>query len=140
MVAKGALCIVVGGLALGLTACGSGGAKSTSSGPTSPAAVPNGATLAYLIRPYGGRVTQAKVEETEQIVRRRLAAIGVPGFVETRHGVMLVTVPGTIAGNRSSDEAIGGSARLLFYDWEPNVIGPSGRPEPASGIVTRETR
>ncbi len=119
-----------------ITACGSGGAKSASSGPTSPAAVPNGVTLAYAVRPYGERLTQAKVDEAEQIIRRRLAAIGVPGFVETTRGVMRVTVPRTTAENRSTDEAIGGSARLLFYDWEPNVIGPSGKAEPSSGTVT----
>ena len=31
---------------------------------------------------------------------------------------------------------VGKTAQLYFYDWEPNVIGPNGKPAPSEGSVT----
>ncbi len=34
---------------------------------------------------------------------------------------------------------VGKTAQLQFYDWEKNVIGPSGQPAPTEGTVTGDT-
>ena len=36
---------------------------------------------------------------------------------------------------RAEDE-VGKTAQLYFYDWEPNVIGPDGKPAPTEATVT----
>ena len=52
---------------------------------------------------------------------------------------MFVTLPRSTGESRPTDEALGSSARILFYDWEPNVIGLDGRPAPTEGIVTGDS-
>lgn len=93
-------------------------------------------TLSYAIRPYGGPVTAGKVAHAEQIIRRRLAVLGVPASVHARSGAMLVTVPRSAGKNLRTDGAVDRPGRLSFYDWEPNVIGRNGRPAPTEGTVT----
>ena len=40
---------------------------------------------------------------------------------------------------KRAEEKVGKTAQLNFYDWEPNVIGPSGKPEPSAGTVTGDS-
>ncbi|HEY0516626.1 MAG TPA: protein translocase subunit SecD, partial [Solirubrobacteraceae bacterium] len=35
-----------------------------------------------------------------------------------------------------AEREVGSTAQLLFYDWEPNVIGPNGQPAPSEQNVT----
>ena len=46
-----------------------------------------------------------------------------------------VSLPDVTNVKRAEDQ-VGKTAQLLFYDWEPNVIGPSGKPEPTNRAVT----
>ena len=72
-------------------------------------------------------------------MRRRLAPLGVPVSVRAQDGVMFVTVPADVGDNLQLDRELGRSARLLFYDWEPNVIGPNGNPAPTGRKVTGDS-
>ncbi len=38
-----------------------------------------------------------------------------------------------------AQEEVGKTAQLQFYDWEPNVIGPTGEPAPTEGTATGDT-
>jgi preprotein translocase subunit SecD len=55
----------------------------------------------------------------------RVTARGRRLVVDTGHNV-----------SRGQASALAETGRLVFYDWEPNVIGPQGRPEPTNPNVT----
>ncbi len=46
-----------------------------------------------------------------------------------------VALPDVSNAARAQEE-VGRTAQLQFYDWEPNVIGPNGQPDPKEGTVT----
>ncbi|MEY2441963.1 MAG: SecD/SecF fusion protein [bacterium] len=50
---------------------------------------------------------------------------------------LVVTVPSTAARGAMS---VARTGRLAFYDWEANVIGPGGKPEPTDPKVTGGAR
>lgn len=39
-------------------------------------------------------------------------------------------------GSSSETPVLAKTAQLLFYDWEPNVIGSAGKPDPTNATVT----
>jgi SecD/SecF fusion protein len=73
--------------------------------------------------------------------RRLLVAVAAAAAVATLAGVLVLRggggadEPGASPG--VADPALAVKLRrLAFYDWEPNVIGPAGRPAPGDRAVT----
>jgi SecD/SecF fusion protein len=93
---------------------------------------------------YEGKPTaQAKVdaeslERAIDIMRKRVDQLGVAQPEIQRSGASEITVALPDVSNAQRAEAeVGKTAQLLFYDWEPNVIGPSGKPAgPTETTVT----
>jgi SecD/SecF fusion protein len=92
---------------------------------------------------YQGKPTaQAKVDTESlnraiDIMRKRVDQIGVAQPEIQRSGADEITValPSVSNASRAQDQ-VGKTAQLLFYDWEPNVIGAEGKPAPSEGTAT----
>jgi SecD/SecF fusion protein len=92
---------------------------------------------------YQGRATaQAKVDTESlnraiDIMRKRVDQLGVaqPEIQRTGEREISVGLP-DVSNAQRAQEQVGKTAQLFFYDWEPNVIGPSGSPEPTNPKVT----
>ncbi|MGI8802508.1 MAG: protein translocase subunit SecD [Solirubrobacteraceae bacterium] len=71
------------------------------------------------------------------IIRQRVDQLGVaePEIQQSGNQQIAVSLPGIKDANRAEAQ-VGTTAQLYFYDWEPNVIGPSGKPAPGDGTVT----
>jgi SecD/SecF fusion protein len=84
---------------------------------------------------YQGKPTaQSKVDTTSlnraiDIMRKRVDQLGVaqPEIQLTGQNEITVSLPDVSNATRAQEE-VGKTAQLYFYDWEPNVIGPSGQP------------
>jgi len=95
---------------------------------------------------YQGRATaQSKVdseslERAINIMRTRVDQLGVAQPEIQRSGAdeIDVALPDVSNATRAQEE-VGKTAQLQFYDWEPNVIGPSGQKAPTEGTVTGDT-
>jgi len=75
-----------------------------------------------------GDVTQAA-----QILRERLAALGVKAEVSAAGRTLTISAP---AGTRDDVTALTAPGDLAIYDWEASVLGPDGAPAPADSAVT----
>ena len=73
-------------------------------------------------------------------MRKRVDQIGVaqPEIQRSGKDEIDVALPDVHNVTRAQEE-VGTTAQLNFYDWEPNVIGPSGKPEPTDGTVTGDS-
>ncbi len=71
------------------------------------------------------------------IIRQRVDQLGVaePEIQRSGNDFIDVSLPGVKDANRAEAQ-VGTVAQLHFYDWEPNVIGPSGNPAPTDPNVT----
>ncbi len=71
------------------------------------------------------------------IMRKRVDQLGVaqPEIQLYGSSEINVSLPDVTNVKRAEDQ-VGKTAQLLFYDWEPNVIGPSGNPEPTNRAAT----
>jgi SecD/SecF fusion protein len=104
-----------------------GPATSTGSGPA------GGLRITYRAEPSPQvpRVTAAAISRTMTVMRHRLRTLGLgPGFVVARSGVrdIVVTGPRVRAAERARlERVVGQTAELFFYDWEANVLTPSGK-------------
>jgi SecD/SecF fusion protein len=122
--------IVIGALLVGLAGCGSddpqpvgkrdacGTKVRTLDGPTT--------TLTY----RGSDDVVADVGPICARLRGLKVAHQVQGLGRDR---LVITVPSKAV---KGAEAAAATGRLVFYDWEANVIGPSGKPAPADPKVT----
>jgi SecD/SecF fusion protein len=92
---------------------------------------------------YQGRATaEAKVDSESlnraiDIMRKRVDQLGVaqPEIQRTGESEIDVALPDVTNAARAQEQ-VGQTAQLFFYDWELNVIGPSGQPEPTESTVT----
>ena len=48
---------------------------------------------------------------------------------------IVVALP-NVSNSERAQAQVGQTAQLYFYDWEPNVIGPDGKPAPTESIFT----
>lgn len=80
-------------------------------------------------------VDSASLRQTIAIMRRRLAAVGATGRVQ-QSGHRRITVTLSAASGSTAEAVVGKTAQLLFYDWEPNVIGSHGKPAPKETTAT----
>src|SRR5919109_3521771 len=87
--------------------------------------------------PQQPKVTADAIQRALDIIRKRVDAFGVSEPEIQRSGSDQISVG--LPGARNAERAIkqvGKVAQLYFYDWEPNVIGPNGKPDPANRQVT----
>jgi SecD/SecF fusion protein len=97
-----------------------------------------GVSLTY----KGIPTAQSKVDESSlnraiEIMRKRVDQLGVaqPEIQTTGSNEIDVALP-AVSNVQRAQEQVGKVAQLHFYDWEPNVIGPAGTPEPTNRGVT----
>src|ERR1700686_2217524 len=92
---------------------------------------------------YKGKATaQSKVdneslERAIDIMRKRVDRLGVAQPEIQRSGAEEIDVQLPNVNNAArAEQEVGTTAQLLFYDWEPNVIGLDGNPAPTETTAT----
>jgi hypothetical protein len=104
-----------------------------------------GVELRY--RPHAGTqpVTARSLNLTVAIIRRRLQALHLRQFwvgtIGHSANLELVVLAATTSPSttQQAEAQAGASAQLRVYDWEPNVIGSNGQPEPGEATITGGT-
>lgn len=97
-----------------------------------------GTVLVYRAHAVAGEpLNRASLRRTVERMRKRVAALGVPGADIGVAGIdeISVSLP-NLANSQRAEEEVGQSAQLSFYNWEPDVIGPNGVPEQENAAVT----
>ncbi len=97
-----------------------------------------GVELTYLAKPTAqAKVTTESLDRAISIMEKRVNQLGVAEPEIERYGGSEIDVALPDVNNAArAQEQVGKTAQLFFYDWEPNVIGPNGKPagadEPAA--------
>ena len=88
-----------------------------------------GVQLVYQAKPTAqSKVTAESLERSINIMRKRVDQLGVAQPEIQRSGGQEIDVALPDVSNAQRAEAeVGKTAQLYFYDWEPNVIGPTGK-------------
>ncbi len=97
-----------------------------------------GVELTYQARPTAhAKVDAESLERAIDIMRKRVDQLGVaePEIQRTGEDEIDVALPNVSNAGRAQAQ-VGKTALLYFYDWEPNVIGPDGKPAPSESTVT----
>src|SRR3954449_8046176 len=98
-----------------------------------------GVELVYQGRPtpQQPKVDSQAIDRAVEVIRKRVDAFGVsePEIQRSGSDQIAVGLPGTKNAQRAIKQ-VGKVAQLYFYDWEPNVIGPDGKPDPSNPQVT----
>ena len=100
-----------------------------------------GIELIYQAKPTAqSKVNTESLERAISIMRTRVDQIGVsqPEIQRSGKDEIDVALP-AVHNIPQAESAVGTTAQLNFYDWEPNVIGPSGKPEQTNGAVTGDS-
>jgi SecD/SecF fusion protein len=100
-----------------------------------------GVELVYQARPTAAsKVTPESLERSINIMRKRVDQLGVaqPEIQSSGEDEIDVALPAVKEIIQAENE-VGKTAQLQFYDWEPNVIGPTGQPAPTEGTVTGDS-
>jgi SecD/SecF fusion protein len=100
-----------------------------------------GVELVYQAKPTAqSKLTSETLERAIDIMRKRVDQLGVaqPEIQSSGEDEIDVGLPDVQNAERAQNE-VGKTAQLQFYDWETNVIGPSGEPDPTEGSVTGDT-
>jgi SecD/SecF fusion protein len=129
---------LLGAILLSVAIGGCGSSSSTAPATASATQTLTGNRVILVYRAHAGveSVSTASINAAIAIMRKRVAALGIPSEIQ-RSGAneIKVTLPDT--GNLAhSGTQVGKTAQLDFYDWEPNVIGPTGKAAPNEGTVT----
>jgi SecD/SecF fusion protein len=100
-----------------------------------------GVELVYEAKPTAqSKVTTESLERAINIMRTRVDQLGVAQPEINRSGEKEIDVALPEVKNvHQAEQEVGKTAQLQFYDWETNVIGPSGEPAPTEGTVTGDT-
>ncbi|MCW3000283.1 MAG: protein-export rane protein SecD, partial [Solirubrobacterales bacterium] len=98
-----------------------------------------GVELTYQAKPtkFAPTVSGESINRSIEIMRKRVDALGVSEPEIQRSGQDQITV--SLPDVKNADEAekqVGTTAQLFFYDWEKNVVGKSGKPEPTNFTAT----
>ena len=91
-----------------------------------------GVELVYQGRPTAqSKVDAESLNRAIDIMRKRVDQLGVaqPEIQRTGADEIDVALP-DVSNARRAQAQVGKTAQLFFYDWEPNVIGPDGKPAP----------
>ncbi|HEX3433758.1 MAG TPA: protein translocase subunit SecD [Solirubrobacteraceae bacterium] len=89
-----------------------------------------GVQLVYQAKPTAqAKVDAESLNRAIDIMRKRVDQLGVAQPEIQRSGAdeINVALPDVKDAGRAEQE-VGKTAQLFFYDWEPNVIGPTGKP------------
>src|SRR5438270_7364894 len=88
--------------------------------------------------PQQPKVTADAIQRALEIIRKRVDAFGVsePEIQRSGSDQIAIGLPGAKNADRAIKQ-VGKVAQLYFYDWEPNVIGPNGKPDPSNPQVTQ---
>src|SRR5277367_4078682 len=100
-----------------------------------------GVELVYQAKPTAAaKVDTESLERAINIMRKRVDQLGVanPEINSSGNDQIDVALPEVTDAHQAEAE-VGKTAQLQFYDWEKNVIGPSGQPAPTEGTVTGDT-
>jgi SecD/SecF fusion protein len=88
-----------------------------------------GVSLVYKAQPTAqSKVTSESMGRTIDIMRKRVDQLGVsqPEILRTGSNEINVNLP-DVSNAKRAEEEVGKTAQMHFYDWEINVIGPSGK-------------
>ena len=97
-----------------------------------------GVELVYEAKPTAqSKVDSESMNRTIDIMDKRTNQLGVaqPEIQRSGEKEIDVSLP-EVKDPGKAERIVGSTAQLYFYDWEPNVIGPSGEPEPNEHTVT----
>jgi SecD/SecF fusion protein len=97
-----------------------------------------GVELVYQGKPTAqSQVNSDSLTRAIDIIRQRVDQLGVaePEIQQSGNDQITVALPGVKDANRAQQQ-VGTTAQMYFYDWEPNVIGPTGAPAPTDNSVT----
>ncbi|HEU4658011.1 MAG TPA: protein translocase subunit SecD [Capillimicrobium sp.] len=98
-----------------------------------------GVELIYEAQPTRSQpeVTPDALNRSIDIMRERVDQLGVaePEIQRSGPNQIQVSLP-DVKNAKRAEEQVGQVAQLYFYDWEPNVIGPDGKPAPQDQQVT----
>src|SRR5947209_3744593 len=97
-----------------------------------------GVELVYQGKPTKqSQVTGDALDRAIEIMRSRVDQLGVaePEIQRSGSNQVVVDLP-DVKNAQRAEEQVGQTAQLFFYDWEPNVIGPNGKPAPTDASVT----
>jgi SecD/SecF fusion protein len=89
-----------------------------------------GVQLVYLAKPTAqAKVDDESLSRSVDIMRKRVDQLGVaqPEIQRSGGNEINVALPDVSNAQRAEGE-VGKTAQLYFYDWEPSVIGLSGKP------------
>src|ERR1035438_4734525 len=92
-----------------------------------------GVELVYQAKPTAqAKVDTESLNRAIDIMRKRVDSLGVaqPEIQRSGENEIVVALPDVSNKSRAEDE-VGKTAQLQFYDWEKNVIGPTGEPAPS---------
>jgi SecD/SecF fusion protein len=83
------------------------------------------------------KVDRASLDRAVEVMRRRVEGLGVvPASIRVK-GAHQISVELPDASNvQPAQEIVAQTGQLYFYDWEANVVGPSGTTGPNSGALT----
>ncbi len=97
-----------------------------------------GVELVYQAEPRKGTpLTPDALDRVIDVMRERVDQLGVAEPKIQTFGTDQISVGLPDVTNQSEAiQQVGTVAQMNFYDWEPNVIGPSGNPEPGEESVT----
>lgn len=98
-----------------------------------------GVELVYKATPAigNGAVDQDSLNRAVDVMRKRVDPTGTlePEIQTSNNTQIDIALPG-FQNARKAQDLVGRTARLYFYDWETNVIGPDGEPAPEDAEVT----
>src|SRR3954451_14480671 len=97
-----------------------------------------GVSLTYQAKPTKqAQVTTDSIDRAIDIMRKRVDQLGVsePQIVRSGSDQIDVSLPDVTNADEAAKQ-VGTTAQLHFYDWEANVIGPNGKPDPSNPNVT----
>jgi SecD/SecF fusion protein len=98
-----------------------------------------GVELVYQAKPTPQQPTidAQAMDRALDILRKRVDKLGVaePEIQRSGRDQINVGLPDVKNAARAINQ-VGKTAQLFFYDWEPNVIGPNGKPDPTNRMVT----
>jgi preprotein translocase subunit SecD len=100
--------------------------------PVAPA--PAATALTYRVQPIRGTDASADVEASADVLRERIAAVGISGATVSVAGDRIAVYAGSAAPGEIAALTVPGT--LKIYDWETSVLGSSGRLEPGNSSVT----
>jgi len=98
-----------------------------------------GVELVYQVKARAGQPppTNESIQRAIDVMRERVDNLGVaePEIQQSGKNQINVALP-DVSNLAEAIKQVGTVAQLAFYDWEINVVGPDGKPEPTNVSVT----